>query len=114
MTAQHKVHEGEWTTILSALSETPRLRIMRALLDGPMCVSDINDVIGARIYNTSRHLKTLREANLVCSTRDGAKILFEICPEIQAQIDPEKKMLNLGCCSFDFSQLECECDNGSE
>lgn len=110
MATETKINEGTWTTVLSALSEKPRLRIMRTLLGGPMCVSDISEAIDAKIYNTSRHLKTLREANLVCSTRDGAKILFEICPEIRARIDDDGKTLNLGCCSFDFSQLECDCD----
>ena len=64
--------------LFKALSDETRLRILKMLETRPLCVSEIQHVLKGSQPNVSHHLKTLFEAGLVDSKRDGLWIAYRI------------------------------------
>ena len=62
-----------YINIYKALSDTTRLKIMWLLLsmDSKINVSEIIYVLGENQYNISKHLKILKNADLIYEKRDG-------------------------------------------
>ncbi len=58
--------------LLKAFSHTTRLAILQELLDGPKCVTDMEELLPARQANISQHLAVLRHAHLVDYAQDGS------------------------------------------
>lgn len=58
--------------LLKAFAHPTRLLILRELLSGPKCVTDMEDLLPARQANISQHLSVLRFARLVDYAQDGA------------------------------------------
>lgn len=56
-----------------ALSSVSRLRILRMLIDSPMCVNAITDRLNISQPSVSQHLAVLERAGLVESHRDGCR-----------------------------------------
>ncbi len=57
------------TELFKALSDETRLRMLSLLLDGEMCVCEIEDCLGLTQSNASRHLNALKNAGLLSSSR---------------------------------------------
>jgi ArsR family transcriptional regulator len=57
--------------LLKAFSHPTRLAILAELLDGPRCVTDMEELLPARQANISQHLAVLRYARLVDYAQDG-------------------------------------------
>ena len=66
------------TQLLKALSDPTRLRIVNLLEGHSLCVSDLQEVLGFSQPFISRHLATLRAANLVRSQRQGARVRYSL------------------------------------
>jgi len=66
------------TKLFKALSDETRLRILKMLEARPLCVCEIQHVLKGSQPNVSHHLKTLSEAGLVDSKRDGLWIAYRI------------------------------------
>ncbi|MBI5905888.1 MAG: winged helix-turn-helix transcriptional regulator [Deltaproteobacteria bacterium] len=64
--------------LFKALSDETRLRILKMLEARPLCVCEIQYVLKGSQPNVSHHLKTLSEAGLVDSQRDGLWIAYRI------------------------------------
>ena len=64
--------------LFKALSDETRLRILKMLEARPLCVCEIQHVLKGSQPNVSHHLKTLSDAGLVDSTRDGLWIAYRI------------------------------------
>jgi len=64
--------------ICSALAEPYRILILYALGEKPYTVNELVDVIGAPQPTVSRHLKVLRERNLVETVRQGASVEYRL------------------------------------
>ncbi len=92
---------GECAKILKALGDESRLRIVRLLLHGEKCVSEIVDSLGMIQPQASHHLSILRSSGLVATRREGNKVINFIPP---GKFFPRKNKagINLGCCSIDF------------
>lgn len=58
--------------LIKAFAHPTRLLILKELLAGPKCVTDIEDLVPARQANISQHLAVLRFARLVDNAQDGA------------------------------------------
>jgi ArsR family transcriptional regulator len=58
--------------LLKAFSHPTRLAILRELLNGPKCVTDMEELLPARQANISQHLAVLRHASLVDYAQDGS------------------------------------------
>ncbi len=62
--------EGE-AEIFKAVSDPCRLRILKLLKEGELCVCEIMTALNKPQSSTSHHLSILREARLVKERRDG-------------------------------------------
>lgn len=63
-----------------ALSDEKRLRILQLLSGGERCVCELTEPLEAGQSLLSFHMKTLKEAGLVCDRRDGRWIHYSIVP----------------------------------
>jgi DNA-binding transcriptional ArsR family regulator len=69
--------------LLKALANSVRLMVVVELGDGPRCVHELLDAVrlGGRELSQpllSQHLKVMREAGLVSTTRRGQEIAYEL------------------------------------
>lgn len=64
--------------IFKALSDPSRIRILKMLETRPLCVCEIQHVLKGSQPNVSHHLKTLHEAGLVESKKDGLWISYRL------------------------------------
>lgn len=64
--------------IFKALSDPTRIRILKMLEARPLCVCEIQHVLKGSQPNVSHHLKTLYEAGLVDSKKDGLWISYRL------------------------------------
>jgi len=69
---------AEAARLFSVLSEPSRLRILRALMGGPLNVTEIMDATDLRQGNVSKHLGLLLDAGLVTRERDGNFVRYAI------------------------------------
>jgi len=66
------------TKVFKALSDETRLRILKMLEHRPLCVCEIQYVLKGSQPNVSHHLKTLYDAGLVESKKDGLWISYRL------------------------------------
>lgn len=64
--------------LMACLGEPSRFRLVRALIGGPRCVSDLAAEVGLSQSCTTRHLQALERRNVVRGTRDGKRVLYRI------------------------------------
>lgn len=57
-----------------------RLRILRLLQDGPLCVGDLVDILRAPQPTVSRHLAYLRRSGFVETRQHGLWMFYELAP----------------------------------
>ena len=66
------------TSLLAALADDTRLRLIRLLLREELCVCELVDGLRIRQYKVSRHLSTLRAVGLVEARRNGRWMYYSI------------------------------------
>ena len=86
---------------LKVLAEETRLAVMELLMAGPLRVGELNEVLGIDQSLLSHHLRVLRDAGLVATTRDGKAVLYELAPGIRGR---GGQGLHLGCCRISFEK----------
>lgn len=57
-----------------------RLRILRLLQDGPLCVGDLVEILRAPQPTVSRHLAYLRRSGFVDAQQHGLWVFYELAP----------------------------------
>jgi DNA-binding transcriptional ArsR family regulator len=72
--------------LLRALSAPLRIGIVTELSDGPRCVHELVDKLGAPQPLVSQHLRVLRGAGLVHGSRRGRKIAYALTDHHVARI----------------------------
>ena len=87
---------------MKILSDETRLFVLEELLKGSKNVSELNALLKIDQSLLSHHLKVLRDAGFVKSTREGKSIRYEIASEARSS-DPQA--LELGCCRISFAGL---------
>tara|TARA_B110001454_G_scaffold219192_1_gene251168 strand:- start:54702 stop:55121 length:420 start_codon:yes stop_codon:yes gene_type:complete len=73
-------------TILQALSDRTRLRILRVLLKNPKeeaCLCEFSDSLQEPEYNVSRHLKILRQSGLLSAQKDGRWVYHRLINDVR-------------------------------
>jgi DNA-binding transcriptional ArsR family regulator len=68
------------------VAEPARRGILDLLLEGPRSVGEIVSSTGLSQPNASRHLRILREADLVEARPEGQRRLYELRPEGLAEL----------------------------
>ena len=73
--------------VLKAMAHRERLAILCLLLDGEMCVRDLEHGVGMRQAALSQQLSRLRAENIVEAVRHGHFMLYRLkTPQIQAVV----------------------------
>ena len=67
--------------LFKLFGDSTRLRILWTLKGNEMCVDSISAAIGVSVSAVSHQLKSLKNANLVRSRRDGKWIYYSLCDE---------------------------------
>lgn len=65
-------------TMFRAFSDRTRLRILRLLVDGEICVGDLVEILRLPQPTVSRHLAYLRKADLVEVRKDGQWVYYSL------------------------------------
>ena len=68
------------STILDALADRTRRRLLATLTRRPMTVRALGAELGVTASAASQHLKILREAGLVVCRADGKQRLYRLAP----------------------------------
>ena len=69
---------GQLEGVFKALADATRLRILRLLMAGEVCVCDIHETLKIPQAKASRHLAYLRRAGLVTTRREGLWIHYSL------------------------------------
>jgi ArsR family transcriptional regulator, arsenate/arsenite/antimonite-responsive transcriptional repressor len=83
-------------TLLRALADPTRLRVVALLGAGPRCVCDLQGGIDVPANLLSHHLKVLREAGLIDGTRRGRWIDYRLQPDALAAVERGLADLRVG------------------
>ncbi len=70
------------SALFSALGDPIRLRILDELSSGKVCVCSLQEAIEIAPNLLSYHLRVLREAELVVTTRRGRWIDYQLAPTV--------------------------------
>ena len=96
---------GDCTSILKALADRTRMRLVKLLLAEDRSVNDLGEALDVSQYNVSRHLRVLKEAGIVDVRAVAQRREYFIAKPFRKRLAKEGAVLDFGCCSFDFSQL---------
>jgi ArsR family transcriptional regulator len=92
-------------TVLKALGEEARLRILESLLVGEKCVTDLVQELKCSQPHASHHLRILRDAGLVEGHREGKQVCYKASPTIQrALANRQGQALDFGCSELRFPE----------
>jgi ArsR family transcriptional regulator len=90
--------------IMKTLADDTRLKIVEMLFERAQHVCDLNASLRIEASLLSHHLRVLKEAGLVESTRSGRYLTYSLSPRVRsARLGPE---LDFGCCSLRFDKKE--------
>ena len=64
--------------ILKALADENRIRILNLLRNDELCVCDIEDVLGIKQSNASRHLNRLKIAGIIVSEKKSQWVYYRL------------------------------------
>ncbi len=78
--------EREAREIIESISNVTRIKIIRALAETPLAAGDPAGVVDRTAPATSQHVRVLREAGAVESTRRGNVVRYRLTKSISAQI----------------------------
>ena len=67
-----------YISIIRALGDENRLRILMALRQRPLCVCEITTLVGLAASTTSKHLCILRQARLIESIKNGRWVYYRL------------------------------------
>ncbi len=76
--------------LFKIFGDTTRIKIMYALYEDEMCVCAISELLGMTQSAISHQLKTLKDAKLVASRREGKTIYYSLAD------DHVKSIIELG------------------
>lgn len=86
---------------LSVLADANRLAVLEKLMEGSKYVWQLNDDLELEQSLLSHHLKVLRQAGLVESSRDGKSVLYRLAPRVKPDAS---RAIDLGCCILLFDK----------
>lgn len=86
--------EDMYVRIFKALAHPIRIKIVRTLRDGPLCVCTLNENVEFSQSNLSQHLKILKDSGILKSEKDGLRIIYSIKDdEIKNLLDVTEKVI---------------------
>ena len=90
---------------LRAVAEPERLRIVQCLRGGAKSVGEIARHLNAPVVNASHHLKHLRHAGLVVTTKQGRYVFYALAPRFAPPGNGRSlNVLDFGCCRIELAE----------
>ena len=93
------------TDILKALADRTRQRLVKALLATDLGVNALSARLGLSQYNTSKHLRILKQAGIVEVRPPGQRREYFIAKILRRRLECEGATLDFGCCTFRFGKF---------
>jgi ArsR family transcriptional regulator len=95
---------------LKAIADPERLKIIQCLQGGARNVSEIAALLSAELANVSHHLRVLDTAGLVCSTKQGKFVVYELHPDVfrPHRSAEQADVIDLGCCRLELTGESAE------
>src|SRR5262245_644332 len=90
---------------MKAMAEPTRLRMLRLLFASPLNVNEISKQLKVSQYNTSKHLRIMREAGLLDVEKQGRNHLYSVPAKYKMKFSANGDVLDLGCCTFKLNKL---------
>ncbi|MGH7962860.1 MAG: ArsR/SmtB family transcription factor [Candidatus Binatia bacterium] len=95
----------DWVQVLRALADKTRLRMIRALLDQDLTVTELAEKLDVSQYNISKHLRVLREAKIIRASKQGTYTYCRLAREVRQRVSTHPHALDFGCCMFRFDEM---------
>ncbi|BBB33048.1 ArsR family transcriptional regulator [Thermotomaculum hydrothermale] len=73
-----KTKAEEMAKVMKALGHPSRALIVLELGDGPRCVCDLTELVGADISTVSKHLSILKKVGIVESEKKGLMVFYQL------------------------------------
>lgn len=89
---------------LRALGDPTRMKIVERLLTGDHSVNELAEHLCTPQYNISKHVRILREAGIVTTTRVGKEVRCDVEAGFRTKLKEGGWAVDLGCCSFRFEK----------
>jgi DNA-binding transcriptional ArsR family regulator len=93
------------TDVLKALADRTRQRIVKTLLGADLGVNELTEQLGLSQYNTSKHLRVLKEAGIVDVRALGQRREYFIATTFRKRVEQGGITLDFGCCTFRMDRL---------
>ena len=90
---------------IKAVGDRTRLQILRVLLKGEECVTDIALQLGLAQPRISHHLTILRNSGLVIDRRNGKQIIYSVNPDFRSNQNGDGAAIRIDCMQVDFGEL---------
>ena len=100
-----RMSSGDCTSILKALADRTRMRLVKVLLAKERSVNDLSEALDLSQYNVSKHLRVLKHAGIVDMRAVAQRREYFIAKPFRKRLQKKGPVLDFGCCSFDFSKL---------
>ena len=68
----------QFIRVMKALSDPNRVRVVKLLQSGELCVCEIKEVLGLAQSTVSKHMKILEDAGLVERKRQGTWMIYSL------------------------------------
>lgn len=66
------------STLLRAVGDPVRVRLLKALMNADLCVCELEDVLQLPQYTVSKHLAALKRSGLVTDRREGLWVYYSV------------------------------------
>ncbi len=96
---------NDCTDILKSLADRTRQRIVKALLATDLGVNELSERLEITQYNTSKHLRILKDAGIVDVRAIGQRREYFVATTFRRRIEKEGYVLDFGCCTFRMDRL---------
>jgi len=78
--------ERDARELIESISNVTRIKIIRALAETPLAAGDLARVVNRTAPATSQHIRVLREAGAIESTRSGNVVRYRLTKSTSAEI----------------------------
>ena len=78
--------EREANELIESICNLTRIRIIRALAETPLAAGDLARVVNRTAPATSQHIRVLRDAGAIESTRSGNVVRYRLTKNTSAEI----------------------------
>jgi ArsR family transcriptional regulator, nickel/cobalt-responsive transcriptional repressor len=98
------IEADKTATLLQAIGEKNRIRIIECLLEGSKNVSELANLLKMEIVNVSHHLSVLKSARLVTHEKQGRFVVHTLSPEYFKGSARSGANLQLGWCTLTIAK----------